>query len=474
MRTTKPTGGQRRERSSFLIECLESRRMFASIVVNVPAGDSLVFSAPDGTLCNLQFAGCAGTVTFTGDNLEQGSALNGTIVVKGDTTTVQSISVTNSTAASSVTLRSHNPQLIPLGSFTSTGPLKGVTLKGMSLTGGLDAPGIALLNLGAMQNSNVQFAGYTGAQPFTFVCGNVTDTIINSQEPFKSVTFGNFLSTTPGTATTGGTSIFTAPALTTFKINGNMTGDLNLLGGGYPTYTLGKAMITGDVTAGHWTVNGNTFYEGAHSFGNNWSTVQVGTVWNIKTTTDLSGDLTLGSVTSASIGRNMLNANVHFTYPFSPKSYNFKSWSIGNTMQLSTLYGPGNFGSFKSQFVDNSSILAGVGNTFSFNGANQFVSPDAVFDSANIHCHTAMITFADSYIAAPTFGTLNLGMAQTPNGGIPFGVRVDKLIKQLKVNFKNKQVNINNVVNATSVQSALTAAGISAQDAQDFVVNFGS
>ena len=52
--------------------------------------------------------------------------------------------------------------------------------------------------------------------------------------------------------------LITAPALTTFHVAGNCTGDLNLTGGGYPTYTLGKAMIGGNVSAGHWNVTGNT------------------------------------------------------------------------------------------------------------------------------------------------------------------------------------------------------------------------
>jgi hypothetical protein len=467
------TGNIPRRRRASLIESLESRILF-DITVAIPAGQSVVFSSPDGTLCNLQFSACAGSVTFTGTNLEQSSALNGTIVVKGTTTTVSAIDVTGATPSSSVNLRSHDPQLIPLGSFHSDGPLKGVTLKGMALEGSLDAPGIALLNLGSMQNANLQFAGFTGAQPFSIACGNVTDTIINSQEPFKSVTFANFLSTTPGTSSTPGTSIFTAPALTNFKVNGNMTGDLNLLGGGYPTYTLGKAMITGDVSAGHWAVNGNTWYQGAHSFGNNWSGVQAGYVWNIKTSTDFSGNWTVGSVTSASIGRNMTNARVHFTYDFSPSTYNFKNWSVGNSMQLSYMYGAGNFGSLKSQFMSNSYVLAGVTTpTFNLNAPTVFASPDAVFDSVTIHCHSTMINFADSYLAAPTFGNLNIGMVQTPNAGIPFGIRAAKVIKQLKMNFKNKQINIANVLSAANVQDALTAAGISPADAQDFAVVFG-
>ena len=41
------------------------------------------------------------------------------------------------------------------------------------------------------------------------------------------------------------------------------------------------------------------------------------------------------------------------------------------------------------------------------------------------------------------------------------------------MNFKNHPINMTNVLNATSIQDALTAAGISPSDAQDFVAGFG-
>jgi hypothetical protein len=456
-----------------MIECLESRVLF-DVTVQVSAGQSVVFSAPDGTLCNVQFTNCAGSVTFAGD-VTQGSALNGTITVTGQTTTVSAINVTNATATSSVTLRAKTPNQIPLGTFTSDGPLKAVTLKQMTLDGNLDAPGIAMLNLGGMQNANLQYAGFSGSQPFTFIAGNVTDSKITSADPFKAVTFGSFLSTTPGNATAPGSSILTAPGLWMIKVNGNMTADLNLTGVGsaYGADTLGKAMISGDVSAGHWNVQGNTWYMGAHSFGSNWSGVNAGYVWGFKTAQDFSGNWTVGSVTSASIGRNMTGATVHFTYDFSPTTYNFKNWTVGNNLQLSYMYGPGNFGKFNSQFMSNSYLLSGVTTpSFNLNAPTVFAFPDAHFDSMNIHCHSTMINYADSYAAAPTFGNLNIGMVQTPNGGIPFGIRVDKVIKQLKMNFKNHSINMTNVLNATSIEDALTAAGVSQADAQDFATIF--
>jgi hypothetical protein len=458
-----------------LIESLESRLLF-DVTVQIPAGQSVVFSAPDGTLCNLQFSNCAGSVTFTGNNLSQGSALNGTITLTGTTTTVTSIDVSNATTASSVTLRAKTPNQIPLGTFHSDGPLKNVTLKQMTLEGDLDAPGIAMLNLGSMQNAHLQYAGFMGSQPFTLIAGNVTDSTITSADPFKSVTLGSFLSSTPGTANSTGSSVLTSPGLWMLKVNGNMTADLNLTGtgGAYADDTLGRAFVSGDVTAGHWNVQGNSWYIGAHSFGSQWSGVNAGYVTSFKTAQDFSGNWTVGSVTSATIGRNMTGANVHFTYDYSPTSYSFKNWTIGNSYQLSYMYGPGNFGNFKSQFMGNGYVLSGVTTpSFDLNAPTVFSSPDARFDSMTIHCHSTMINFADSYAAAPNFGNLNLGMVQTPNGGIPFGIRAKNVIKQLKMNFKNHSINMTNVVNATSIQDALTAAGISASDAQDFVANFG-
>jgi hypothetical protein len=450
------------------VESLEPRRLLAGITVSVPAGGSVVFSAPDGTLCNLHFGGCSGSVTFEGTNLEQSSALNGTIVVKGDTTTVSGIAVNNSTIGSSVVLRAKTPEKIPLGSFTATGPIKMVTLEQMTLEGELDAPGISMLNLGSMQNANVQFAGFTGAQPFSITAGAVTDSTIKSNEPFKSIIFASYTATTPGTPTTTGSSVITAPSIDLFHVTGNSTGDLNLIGGTF-AQTLGKAMIGGNVSAGYWNINGNTAFAGANSFGGNWSGFMAGYCWGLRTTTDFSGSLTVGSVNTASIGRNMFDANVHFTY----YGLNFKNWNVGNSISASYVYGLGSYGSLKSQFMSGSSFLAGVGSSFNFTGANQFVTPTASFDSINIHCHTKMLTFLDSYVGAPYVGIANLGMVNGSNFGTPFGVRTNKGIKQFKLNFNTKQISITNVQNASTVQLAEAAAGVTTQDAGDFTVFFG-
>lgn len=85
--------------------------------------------------------------------------------------------------------------------------------------------------------------------------GKVTDSFITSDEPFKLVNFGTFIATTPGTASSVGTAQLTAPAITTFGVTENMTGDLNLTGEGYSTFPvmsykphgLGLKLAAGDV-----------------------------------------------------------------------------------------------------------------------------------------------------------------------------------------------------------------------------------
>ena len=451
------------------IERLESRWLLAGITVSVPAGGSVVFSAPDGTLCNLQFGGCSGSVTFQGTNLEQSSALNGTVVVKGDTTTVSGIAVNGSTIGSSVILRAKTPEKIPLGKFTSTGPLKMVTLEQMTLVGELDAPGISMLNLGSMQNANVQFAGFTGAQPFTLTAGTVTDSMIHSNVPFKSINLASDLATTPGNATAPGSSIINVPAIDLLHVTGNFTADLNLTGGSF-AQTLGKGMFGGNVSDGHWNVIGNTGYVGANSFGPNWSGVMAGYDWGLRTTTDFSGNLTVGSVTTASIGRNMFDANIHFTY----SGLDFKNWNVGNSIEASYVYGPGGYGSLKSQFMSGSSFLAGVGSSYTFSGTNEFVTPTASFDSVSIHCHLKMLTYIDSYLAAPSFGTVNLGTIQGQNSGIPFGVQTRQGIKQFTLNLNTGQFSLKNVTSAATVQQAEAAHGVTTQDEGNFTVFVGN
>jgi hypothetical protein len=397
------------------------------------------------------------------------SGLNGTVVIKGDITSISQVAVNNSTINSSVVLRAKSPSSIPINSFISVGPIKQVTLEDMTLEGSLDAPGIGLFKIGAMQNADVQFAGYTGAQPFSITAGSVTDSIINSNVAFKSINFGSYSATTPGNFTAPGSSLITAPSIQLFHVTGNSTGDLNLTG--VPTGdTLGKAIIGGNVTGGHWNIHGNTWSVAANSFGSNWSGVMAGYDWGLRTTTDFSGTLDVGSITTASIGRNMIGADIRFTYA---TGLNFKNWRVGNSIESSYVSGQGSFGSLNSQFMSGSSFLAGIGSSFNLTGPTDFVNPTASFNSVNIHCHTKMLTYIDSDLAAPSFGTVNLGTVQGPNSGLQFGVRASKAIKQFKFNFNTKKISVSNVQNATTVQQAEAAAGATTQDSGDFTVFFG-
>lgn len=449
--------------SACAVEELESRLLFAVTIatVTISPGASVSFIGPTGTLSNIQFKGCSGTVVFQGDDLEQGSLLNGTPIVKGHISQITEINVTGSSepGKGKVVMRGSPANYIYLKGFLSNVALEQVQFQPMILQGKLDAPGIAMLNIGSFQNANVQVAGTTGMPETSIVATSATDSIFDIDPGVKSLRFGSFVATVPGNQTMAGSSVFTTATLGSLRIGGDCSSDFNITG------SIGSANVGGALN-GDWKVGGLTNSFSARSieasyYGN------FGQLNTFNVSGTYSGYITANSIGHASM-TNMTNGNLWLTEPFSAGS-----WSLGtlraNDIENSVIMSYGNLGQISTMFTYSSYVAAGINPSYTFGQpliTSDFLYPSVIKDYYSDCPMKNAMHFDNSYIGAYDLMNVHIGNIQTQNGGIPEGFGAT-LIGKLKAGIKSGAINLANIHSEADVATALGAAGITSADLGD-------
>ena len=423
MRTTPiSTTFTRSERP--MMETLESRllRAGAPLTVSVPAGKSVVFVGPGGTLYNVQFTQCGGDVTFAGDSLEQSTLMNGVLNVKGDVTGIDDIAITSKTGDKpGVILHGNaaalkNPNLV-LGGFVAPAAvvgLIGLKLKfnGMSLQGNLNAP-VARLDLGSSTGSTMQFAASN--QPVTFNCGTVTDTQITSAAPIQLFNTGSFISTAPGNSFLNGTF---ADSL---KIDGSTSANFNVSGG--RLITVKSAMVHNDIIGGSWRVNGDLEYMSAVNYGSTFTGQVTGNMDTFKSWGNFNGFMQAGSIKAIDVWGSMSNSSFQLTNPFDARGFNASTINVRGAFTNSLIQSDGNLGRLEIGVSFGSDIFAGVSNNFNF--AQMPTSADIVSPTRITSFHewsAATNAFQSTNIAAGTIGSADVQHFNPQNNGIPYGL----------------------------------------------------
>ena len=398
-----------------LIEALESRRLFNAITVEIPSGSGVLFRAADGSLSRIKFSNCNGSVTFDGDNIQNTGTFS-TPVIQGNISSIGQISVTNATSISAVQVITHSPTEIPFdGPFTADSEIKTVDFHVFNLEGDLEGPGISNLFLGSATGATLQVPGAIG----TLKVANVSNSSFQVGQGVEFFACGNFSGSTFDAATVG-----------KMDVTGTWSGNLDIAGNGGSGDALGSAMM-GNVTDGAWNVNGNAWSIGAHSFGQNWAGSFGGYIRSLATAGDFSGNLTASYIGTASIGRNLSNADIHLTAGYSSSIFDINKLSIGNSAVGSSVWGPGSFNAIHMTYDVGSTFVAGVASLADFNvlgGASQYASLSAGINNFSDICHTNH-NFVDSFVGGGRLGFVNAGMVQSSNGGSPFGVNSGSTIE---------------------------------------------
>lgn len=469
-------------------ERLEHRRLLSNTVqvqispaiTNVSALD--LHNVP----LTMKLSDLTGTLSFTGNNLaEQNSGKQ--INVTGNITDVTSVSLSNTTPASSFVVSSKASDVL-LDGFTSTGPMKLIDFRPLVSNGAIQmlaAPKIFVgdgMNAAFTVTQNIPLVNFTGGSftnsqfnftgPSTSSVGtslllkfnNLTDTRLNASPYIKSLTLGSFNSTSPGS---GGITADSAGAI---SVASNYKADLTFK----PTlglkYTLGS-FRAGGTASGNWNVPGPSGFLSAGLFDSGFGG-RFGSLAGLKVGKDFDGSLTAGSLGIGSIGGSMNGATMDFTNPFNANSWNLGSLKIANSINNSTITSSGNLGNINTMFTFGSKITAGVDPNYMFGQpltSSSYTSWSTIKSFVSDCKSHHLMHYGGSYVGAYFMPSVHLGNIVTDNFGSPFGLagfRFDKL----SFLDNGRTINLAGITSTSAYNSGLQSNGLTQQQLVDFHV----
>jgi hypothetical protein len=357
---------------------------FADVAVGTGAARGVAYTDADGTAGAVTVTGGTATVRMSGIHLSQTAGRAGT-AVGGGLLEVVGITVTGGNPSITVKGTGGDGTLVVNG-VTSTVPVRSFSGRPVVLRNTADfAGGVGRLELARTEGATINLGGSNSA----VTIGTAVDTDLTAAGAVRQLRLGSW----GGVA--AGADVITAPAIGALQSGGDFTGDLTLTGAA-GTPVLKSAKVLGAVPSGTWTAAGDVGSVSAGSTGSTWS-ASFGNVNSLKVTGNLSGSLTAASVRSIRAG----------------------------TLTAAAIRSAGNIGTVTAGSIAGSSIFAGVQEpvalTVSLPDAGTDFAPGVSIRSVNVR-NRAGASFVNSYIAAASLGKMNLGVVDTANSGVPFGL----------------------------------------------------
>lgn len=368
------------------------------------------FTDADGTESSISLRGGTATVRFNGVGLAQ--AINGRVIdVTGTGVEVTSVDATGTSARSRLSITGNGgDDIVLVNGISANAPIGTVTARDATLRGTAAFAGtVRRLDLGRTVGATINIGGTPQDRPGTISVVSAEDTDITSGAPVGSLSLGGATNVDPEADT------ITAPAVSRLTANGDYVGSLNV-------GSLGTARISGGVAAGTWNV-GDARSVSVTSTGPAWLGNFTGGVRSFRATGDLAGTLTAPSINQLRVG-SMTGANLTLTQaPGSGRTPALGRLTSTGAIANTNIRASHDLGTITAAAITGSTIYSGVNvppGSLLPTSAADFVAP-ATIRGVNIRARTAA-GFANSAIVASTLGRMNLGLVNSQNGGVPFGV----------------------------------------------------
>jgi hypothetical protein len=381
---------------------------------------TVTYTDADGTVGTITATGGSATISFAGTAITQ--TPNGrNIAIAGTAVEADLITATGGTPSITVRGRGGADQRLVVNGIRG-GAIRSFAGREVILRGNSDiAGGIGRLDLFQTQDATITLGAPADArlQP-TITLTAAEDTDITSASAIRSIRFGAW--------TSGDTEsdVITAPAVGQLQSDGDFAGVLTL-NGGTTGSTLASARIKGAAT-GTWSVQGSVGNVSLGSTSAAWLGSFGGPIGAVAVAGDLAGTLNAASVRSLRAG-SLTGANITLVQPSAAGAVALGSLNAKGAISNTNIRAAGaDIGAVSALSIANSTLYAGV------NPAEGAALPDAATDfvaPATIRTETvrnrAAASFVNSDIAARTLGRMNLGVINTANGGVPFGIAAETI-----------------------------------------------
>ena len=395
----------------------------AALEVNLGTGvnaQSVQFRDNEGTLATLTVRGGSATVKFSGTNIIQSPQGNGrTVLVTGGSLDIGSLALSGPAPSATLTAVGGDGRVIVHG-ITAENPVRAVSGSGMDLRGpAVFSNGIGRLDVGRVQGTSITIQR-TATGPrgnATVSIGEAQDASLDSQQPLGLVRINSF----------GGNDAtpdaITAPSIANLQVAGGYAGALNVTGNGVQPGrpALGSARVSGALASGAWNV-GKATRVLAGSIGDAWSGT-FGDVANFTVAGDLAGDLTASSIGVLNAG-TITGANITLNRAAAARVTGLGRLTSGGAITNALIQSSADIGTVTAGAINGSSIYAGVvANDGGFlpTGLGNFTSASTI-RGVTVRNTGTTAGFVNSDIAAAVLGRMSLGVIQTDNAGVPFGL----------------------------------------------------
>lgn len=425
--------------------------------VPLAGGHSLHFVDANKSAGDISISGPGSAVVdMAGDSLQVRGGR-----VRGSNQEVLGITVTGTTAATSITIngRPRKGHTLTVGDITADGPLAMIRVKRAEVVGDITAGG-AVRNITMDAAASGTITTGSGAKTTKLAVGNFADENFNSGTPISGITALAWSSTDNVDET------LSAPFIGRVFAFGAFEPGLQLSGAGAGHETLGH-FVAGGFVGGTWTIHGPSAPLRMGGSTPGWNAT-FDSLPNIVTTT-LEGSLTVPSLKFIRVLGSVQGASLNFTAPFAAGAKDLGSLQVRHGILGSAIQSAGNIGPISAMELEGSLVTAGLGTLGSGEAlptvATDFASP-AKIDSISLHPHgRGVVGFVASDVAAATVGPLSLGTTEVNNGGTTFGVAAHSIANLTAHDLTHKQfLAFSKVTTAAQVAQQVAARHLTLDD----------
>jgi hypothetical protein len=385
-----------------------------SVGIGNGGAKAVTYTDADGTVATISLKGGAGNVRFAGSNLSQTTGKAGATVQGAITDVTIDLTGTGSSGALAVKASGGDGR-VTISRLTSDGGMKSIAAKQVNLAGNLTMAGnVSKADFADVTNSTMTFGGSGGSLALTML--NADNVELDSQIAIKSLKAERFT----GGGTGGGPDVGTinAPFLGSLTVNGDMGQRLNIAG------PLGTTKIGGAVsTFLPWNVGGAAGKLTVGSFDPSFAGDFLGGIAALTVNADLAGVINTTALKALSVKGNVDTANL----TLSGAGVALGKATIGGAITNTRIQAASGIGAVTAASMNASTIYAGVNTDGGIlpTAPDDFAAAASSILSVTLKGASGTPTFVNSNIAARSLGKISLGIVQTGNAGVPFGLAGD-------------------------------------------------
>jgi hypothetical protein len=176
--------------------------------------------------------------------------------------------------------------------------------------------------------------------------------------------------------------------------------------------------------------------------------------------------LTATSIGKMNVGGTVVSSTLSATDAFNPLLPGLASLVVKGAISGSRVSATGTIGSLTAGSLLNSEVYAGVVGADRFPSVAADFASEAAIQKLNLKGARGVASFDNSVIAANNLGKISLGVVDTDNGGVPFGVAADAIASIAALGTTGQKLRLTQLDDPTGLGARLTATGFTFGDFQ--------